>query len=160
MIGWALWFFLALPLFLVDGWLVQMACPVPCLTFALCLFLGLFARPSALPGLLLCAALARSLLIGGDTAVHVLILGIPVAILVPLRSVFYPQNPLWQCAAAAFLALAVPKLTGLLGRVAETVPTASTVGWTQLLAAVVLVPIAALGLRRLPPLSLFREVAE
>ena len=58
MIAWGVWFFVALPLFLLDSWLAATVWPVPGLTFALCLFLALHARASALPGLLICAALA------------------------------------------------------------------------------------------------------
>jgi hypothetical protein len=159
-IAWLLWFFLSLPLFLLDGWLVQEVWPVPSLTFALCMFLGLYARPSALPGLLLCAALARSVLVGGDAALHVLILGMPVSALVPLRLVFYRRHLLWQCTAASFLAVTVPKATAFLGRFAEAVPDAPPVSWSQILWAACAVPPATWVLRSIPPLSLFRESAE
>lgn len=160
MIRWPLWFFLALPLFMLDGWLAERVMPVPALTFAVCLYLGSFARLSALPGLLVCAALARSVLIGGDAAVHVLVLGLPIAALVPFRSVFYPQTLAWQASAGVFLALVVPKVTGLLARVAEAAPTVEPVGWTQLLVAAAAVPLATWVLRCTPPLLLFNEARE
>jgi len=160
MVVWVLWFFAALPLFLLDGWLAGRLWPVPNLTFAFCLFLGLHARPSALPGLLVCAALARSVTIGGDAALHVLILGIPTSVLLPLRVLFYRRHVLWQCAAAGFLALTVPKVTAFLGRFAETAPPVGSVTLSQILWAFALVPPACWLLRVLPPLSAFRERVE
>lgn len=160
MIAWGVWFFVALPLFLLDSWLAARLWPMPGLTFALCMFLGLHARATALPGLLVCAALARSALVGGDAAVHVLILGIPVSALVPLRVVFYRQRLLWQCVAAAFLALTVPRVTAFLGRFAEATPPVAPVSWEQVLWAVALVPGLTWLLRHMPPLSAFRESAE
>ena len=160
MIAWGVWFFVALPLFLLDSWLAAAVWSVPGLTFALCMFLGLYARVSALPGLLLCAALARSVLVGGDAALHVLILGIPVSVLVPLRLVFYRRRILWQCVAAGFLALTVPRVTVFLGRFAEAPPSVAPVGWEQILWAVALVPGLTWMLQHTPPLSSFREASE
>ncbi len=160
MIRWLLWFFLSLPLFLLDGWLVQVLWPVPALTFAMCLFFGLFARPSALPGLLVCAALAQSVLVGGDAAVHVLIFGVPTSVLLPFRLLFFRHHALWQCAAAGFLAFTVPKLTAFLGRFANAVPEVAPPSLLQMLWALLLVPPMAWLLRRVPPLSMFQEKAE
>lgn len=160
MIGWLAWFFLALPLFMLDGWLAERVLPVPAMTFAVCLFLGSFARPSALPGLLVCAALARSVTVGGDVAVQALILGLPVAALLPFRGVFYPRSLAWQAVAGGFLALGVPKITALLGRFSEAVPTAEPVEWGQLLVAALAVPAATWLLRQVPPLRWFGEARE
>ena len=160
MIVWPVWFFLSLPLFLLDGWLAHHVWPIPSLTFAFCLYLGLHARVRALPGLLVCAALARSVMVGGDAAVHVLILGIPASVLLPLRAVFYRRTVVWQWMAAAFLALTIPKITAFLGRFAEIAPTVAPVSWPQILWACAVVPPAAWLMRYLPPLSVFREVAE
>ena len=89
-----------------------------------------------------------------------LILGVPVSVLVPLRLLFYSRRLLWQATAAGFLALTVPKVTAFVGRFADSVPEVAPVGWSQLLWAAVLVPPATWLLRVLPPLSLFRETSE
>ena len=105
---WFLWFFGSLPLFVLDGWFVHAVAPVPAFTLATCLYCGLYARLGTVPGLLLCAALARSVLIPGDAALHLLVLGLPVAALLPTRGVFARSHVLWQALASAFLAVSVP----------------------------------------------------
>ena len=160
MIRWVVWFFAVLPVFVLDGWLVRVLWPVPALTLAVGLFLGLSARLAALPGLLLCAALARSVLVPGDAALHVLVLGIPVAVLVPLRAVFSRRHLLWQGAAAGFLALSVPAVTNFMGRFVATAPVPVATGWEQILWAAVLAPPSAWLLSRVPPLSGFVEPGE
>lgn len=115
MIAHAVWFGLALPFFLLDAWLARVAA-APDLSLVLALFCGLFARPSALPGLLLCGALARSVVAPGSLALHLLVLGIPVALLVPLRLWLFRRRLLLQLAAVAFLAHALPALAVYLAR--------------------------------------------
>ena len=159
MIRWAVWFFAALPLLLADAWLSRTLWPVPVLTLGFCLFCALFARTGAVPGLLVCVALARSVLGGGDAAVHVLVLGMPIAVLLPLRVLFSASHTLWQCAAAGFLAFALPKLSGLFARVLDSLPPPAPLDGTQVLWAVLLVPPASWLLQRLPPLAAFREAA-
>ena len=117
MIAWVLWFFVALHLFLLDGLLVSVSDWSPDLSLAVGLFCVLYARPSALPGILLCAALSRSVLLEGSAAIHLLTLGLPVAVLLPLRVVFSKRSLIWQCLASGFLAFMIPRLGGLLFRV-------------------------------------------
>lgn len=161
MIAWGLWFFLALPFFLLDGWLASRSVPGLDLTLAFCLYLALFARPQSLPGLLVVAGLARSVVLDGDAAVHVLALGVPVAVLVPLRTLLSRHHPAWQGLASAFLAWTEPHMGGLLARISQQPApdeTAATV--VSILAATVLVPLATWLLRRLPPLRFFAERSE
>lgn len=159
MIAWLLWFFLALPLFMLDGFLTRSITPLPALTLALALFLGLHARATAVPGLLICAGLARAVLMQGDAAAHVLVLGVPVLVLVALRGALSSGHWLWQAAAAALLALCVPKLPALLARFGDAAPLVSSVTGGQVLWAAVLVPFVAALLRWLPPLSSFTEAS-
>ena len=79
-----------------------------------CLYLSWFAQRSALPFLLLGVAIGRTLVDEATLPVHILVIGIPVALLLPLRSLFVAQRWLWQAVAAALLAVAVPKLAALL----------------------------------------------
>src|SRR5690606_11246979 len=123
MIAWVLWFFAVLHLFLLEGWFAGWTSLAPDLSLAVALFCPLYARPDALPGLLLCAALSRSILAEGTAAQQLLILGVPVAVLLPLRVVFSKGSVLWPCLASGFLAFTAPRITGLLYRVTgEGVP--------------------------------------
>jgi hypothetical protein len=157
MIAWLAWFFLVLPLFLLDGYLAARWLPLPCLTLALVLFLGLRARPGAVPGLLACAALARGLLMEGDAAGHLLVLGVPVAALIVARGAVVLRHPLVVAAVSAALAILVAKLPVLLARFGEAAPRVASLNGGQILWAALLVPVAAALLRRLPPLSAFAE---
>lgn len=166
MLGWVLWLFVALHLFLLDGVLKQLlTLPgglslAPDLTVCIALFLGLFARTATLPGLLFCAALSRSVFLPGSVFWHVLVLGLPVAMLLPLRVVFSARSPIWQCAAAGFLAYLIPRLAGLLFRLtAEGGAIAHTTA-AEVFVAMCLVPLMTWALRAVPPLSLFEEQPE
>ncbi len=160
MVGWLLFFFLAPQLFVLDGFLAQHLAYRPDLSVALCLVLALFVRTGCLPGLLFLAAIGRSMLVDGHFAVHFLAMGVPIAVLIPLRSLFFRRSFFYQCVAAGVLALTVPKtaaIFGMIGREAvEVVPV--TAG--SIAIAVVLVPPMAWLLRLLPPMSLFVEKTE
>ena len=108
----------------------------------------------------LCAGLARGVLLPGDAALHVLVLGVPVAVLLPARAVFFRGSTVLQCVAAAFLAVSTPKIAALLGRVTDQAPTALSVTIADVIWAALLVPPATWLLRRLPPLAQFQETSE
>lgn len=157
MIAWVLWFFLALHLFLLDGFLVGVSQWFPDLSLTVGLFCVLYARPSALPGILICAALSRSVLLDGSAASHLLILGLPVAVLLPLRVVFSKTSVLWQCLASGFLAFMMPRLTGLLFRVTGEGVLGTEVSSLDIFVAMCVVPVFTWLLRSLPPLSMLQE---
>lgn len=157
MIAWVLWFFLALHLFLLDGFLVGVSQWFPDLSLTVALFCVLYARPSALPGILICAALSRSVLLDGSAASHLLILGLPVAVLLPLRVVFSKTSVLWQCLASGFLAFMMPRLTGLLFRVTGEGVLGTEVSSLDIFVAMCVVPVFTWLLRSLPPLSMLQE---
>lgn len=159
MISWVLWLFVALHLFLLEGALSLVA-PVLDLSVALCLFMALFARPRAVPGLLITTALARAVLVPGSAALHVLALGIPVAVLLPLRGIFSRKFYLWQCAVTAFLAITQPRLLALLARLTEDDVPGGTLDAGQLFWAMLLVPPLVFVLRSVPPLNRFQEKSE
>jgi hypothetical protein len=155
-----LWFFVSLWWFLADAWLARAAAGFAVdLGVAFCLFAALSARASALPWLVLCAALARALVCGGAACVHVLLLGVPIAALFPLRRAALPH---WLVAilAAAILAAALPGLSALAQRLAEGAPPPlPRASWLSLLWTMGTAPIAAAVLGRLPPLWFFRAVS-
>jgi len=157
MIAWVLWFFVALHLFLLDGLLVSVSDWSPDLSLAVGLFCVLYARPSALPGILLCAALSRSVLLEGSAAIHLLTLGLPVAVLLPLRVVFSKRSLIWQCLASGFLAFMIPRLGGLLFRVTGDGVAAVDVSSLDIFVAMCVVPVFTWLLRSLPPLSMLQE---
>ena len=159
MISWVLWLFVALHLFLLEG-AVALVAPVLDLGVALCLFMALFARPRAVPGLLIASALARAVLVPGSAALHVLALGIPVAVLLPLRGFFSRKFYLWQCAVTAFLAITQPRLLALLARLTEDDVPGGTLDAGQLFWAMLLVPPLVFVLRSVPPLNRFQEKSE
>lgn len=158
MIGWFLWFFLAPYLFLVEG-LLAGALPFRIdLAAAVCLFAALFVRTGAVPGFLLCAALGRALLEDGDTAVHFLSMGIPVAILLPARLAFVERSWTIQVLCAAFLALTMGPVASFFAELSrQPVDVAAAGSWTAVLVTAFLAPAAAGALRMLPPFGLFAE---
>lgn len=160
MIAWVLWFFAALHLFLLEGWLAGWTTLVPDLSLAVALFCALYARPDALPGLLLCAALSRSILAEGTAAQHLLILGVPVAVLLPLRVLFSKGSVLWPCVASGFLAFTAPRITGLLHRVTGEGVAVPPVSALQIFIAMCSIPLVTWLLRSVPPLSLFQEARQ
>ncbi len=157
MIRWIAWFLLVPQAFLVAGWAGESGLPIVDLGALLCLFCALFAEPRQLPGLLLGAAVGRAIVDEATIPVQILVLGVPIAVLLPLRTLFYRHQLWWQIAAIAFCAVAIPKLAGLGGRWFDQ-PSASAmldgarVVWTALLGPLLLWP-----LRRLPPLRSFAE---
>ena len=157
MIAWLLWFFLALHLFLLDGYLAGLTAAAPELSLAVALFCALYARPSALPGLLLCAALSRSVLMEGTAASHLLILGMPVAVLLPMRILFSRGSVLWPCLASGFLAFVMPRVGGFLFRLTGDGTPGLSLNGFEIFLAMCIVPLVTLLLRTVPPLSMFEE---
>ena len=154
---WPLWFLLVPQAFLVAGWAGESGLPVVDLGALLCLFCALFAEPRLLPLLLLGMAVGRAIVDEATIPVQILVLGVPVAVLLPLRSLFYRHQLWWQVAAIALCAVAIPKLAGLCGRwfdqpSASAALDVSRVAWTAALG-----PVLLWLLRRLPPLRQFAE---
>ena len=160
MIAWVLWCFLVLHLFLLEGAVSAGFAPVLDASVGLCLFMALFARPRALPGLLVSTALARAALVPGSAALHVLALGIPIAVLLPLRSVLSRKLYLWQCAVTAFLAISQPRLLGLRARLTGEELPLGALDAQRLFWAMLLLPPLVFLLRRLPPARRFVEGSE
>ncbi|MCA8943887.1 MAG: hypothetical protein KDB80_15090 [Planctomycetes bacterium] len=156
-LAWIVWFFLVPQLFWLDRVLAGTLVRPLDLGLAVCFVLALFARTRALPALLLAAAVGRSLIDDGSVALHFLALGVPVAVLLPARGVF--RGIVWQASAAAFLALAVPRVGGFFARITHTgldavePSTVASVVW-----AAILVPPVGWLMRQLPPLAAFVEV--
>jgi hypothetical protein len=158
-VPWAAWFFVALHLFLLDGLVLRLGLPLPDLAVVFCLFAAVAARSSALPGLLICAALGRSVFVEGGLGAQILVLGIPIAILLPLRLVFFRRNFLWQAIVAGFLAWSLPRLEVFVGRFADASTVVTPVTSLPFVAMVAGPPLAWL-LGRLPPTSTFVERVE
>lgn len=154
---WLAWFLLVPPSFLLAGLWRDAGLPPLDVAVLLCLFLAFFAEQRALPWLLLGAAAGRTIADGASLWVQILVLGVPVAVLLPLRAMFFGQRWLWQATAAALCAIALPHLDGLGGRWFGP-PAASLPrdGWHVVASALLLPPLLAL-VRRLPPLAAFGE---
>lgn len=156
---WAAWFLLAPQAYLLAG--LWRDCGLPAFDMGVlwCLFLAFFAERAALPWLLLGAALGRALVDDASLALQVLVLGAPVAALLPLRLLLHGQRWLHQAVAAAAVAFGLPRFASWLGEwfaqpAASAPPDVFTVMWT----AVVVPPLLALA-RRLPPCRGFTEAA-
>ena len=156
-----LWWFLCVPqFFLVAGVWRDAGLPGLDPSVLLCMFLGFFADRRALPWLLFGAALGRAVVDEAGLWVQILVLGIPVAAMLPLRGLFFGQRWLWQALAAAVCAIALPHLAGLGGRWFHQPSASSSLdGWHVVWQALLLPPLLGL-LRRLPPLRGFEEEVE
>jgi hypothetical protein len=154
---WILWFALAPQAFLVAGFWRDAGLPPIDAAVLFCLFLGFFADRKAVPWLLLGGALGRAMVDEATLPVQILVLGVPVAVLLPLRGFFFGQRWIWQALGAAVCAVAVPRLAGLCGRVFDQ-PSASAQleGLSVLWAALLLPPLLWLA-RQLPPFEAFEE---
>ncbi|MBL8753476.1 MAG: hypothetical protein JNK15_09260 [Planctomycetes bacterium] len=155
---WLLWFLLAPQTFLLAGLWHDVGLPAFEIGALACLHLALFAERRSVPWLLLGLAMGRALVDDASLPIHLLVLGIPVAVLLPLRTVLPGAWLPLQVAVALLYAVAIPKLSLLLG-VVFAQPTAAgrldggVVAWSA-----VLVPALLVGLRRLPPWAAFEEV--
>jgi len=155
--AWAVWFLAALHLFLLEGFLGSLSVQWVDGGAVIALFLALHARPHAIPALLLGAALGRGVLVEGGVALHLLAVGIPVAVLLPMRAVFFRRQLLWQLVAALFLVFSVPRVAQLLGTVLRhDVAVVAPSGW-QIVWAMLAVPLVAWALACVPLVARFVE---
>jgi hypothetical protein len=155
---WLLWFALVPQLFLLDGVLRGIGGPGFDVGVALCLFLAWYAEPRAIAVLLLGAAIGRAIVDEAVLPVQILVLGVPVAVLLPLRGFLAHQRYLWQAVGGALCAVAVPKLAWLCG-VWFAEPSASAfMDGRRVVVTSLLLPPVLWCLRRLPPLRAFAEV--
>ena len=156
-----IWWFGAVPqLFLLAGYLRDFGLPPIDMAVFGALFLAWFAEVRALPMLLLAVAIGRALVDQASLPVHLLVIGVPVAVLLPLRSLFVAQHWLWQVMAASVLAVAIPKLSGLCTRIFDQpTSTASLDPWQVFWAAALLPPLLWVA-RTLPPFRAFTDPAE
>ena len=154
---WLLWFALAPHTFLLAGILRDLGLPGFDFGALACLYLAFFAERSALPWLLLGFAAGRCLVDAASLPVQLLVLGIPVGVLLPLRALFFGQNWFALFGAAALCAAAIPRLAALCGALfdqpsATAVTDLGSVLWTTLL-----VPPLLWVLRVVPPFAQFKE---
>lgn len=154
---WLLWFVLVPQGYLVAGWAGESGLPIVDLGALLCLFCALFAEPRLLPGLLLGAAVGRAIVDEATIPVQILVLGVPIAVLLPMRSLFYRHQLWWQIVAVALCALAIPKLAGLCGRWFDQPSASAVLDGTRVFWTALLGPVLLWLLRRLPPLRQFAE---
>jgi len=159
MIRWGLWFVLVPQAFLLAGWLGEAGLAAIDAGALLCLYLAWFARPHALPGLLLGAAVGRAVVDEAGVAVQILVLGVPVAALLPLRALFYRHQLGWQIAVTAVFAVAVPRCAALCGAWFDQPSAAAVLDGERVLWTSLLGPLLLAVLRRLPPLAAFVERA-
>lgn len=157
---WFWWFLLVPQGFLLVGLLQDLGLPPLDMAVLSSLYLSWFAQRSALPFLLLGVAIGRTLVDEATLPIHILVTGIPVALLLPLRTMFVAQRWLWQAVAAALLAIAIPKLSGLFGRAFDQPSVSSILNGWQVVWSALLVPPLLSVLRFLPPFVGFTESAD
>lgn len=126
---------------------------------AACLFLAFFAPVRAMPLLLVLLAVGRALIDEAALPVHVLVLGVPTAVLLPLRRVFHARRWFVLTLAAAAVAVAVPRLAQLLGRIFEQPTTGALLEPAVVFWSALLSPPLLLLASRLPPLSASSEAS-
>ncbi len=157
MTRWLCWLLLGPQLFLLWRWLQDLGAPPLDVSVLVCLHLAFFAERRAVPWLLLGAAFGRALVDDAAVPVQILVLGVPVAVLLPLRTWLFGQRWFWQVIAAAFTAVFVPYLALFCGRwFAQPSAGAAVHGWTVFWSALLVPPLLA-ALRAVPPWSMFEE---
>jgi len=157
---WLLWFLLVPQAFLLVGFLQDLGLPRIDMAVFAALYLAWFAQVRALPALLLGVAIGRALVEQATLPVHLLVVGVPVAVLLPLRAMFVAQRWVWQAFAAALLAVSVPKLAALCGRIFDQPAPAGHVDAWSLLWAALLLPPLLLSARFVPPFRAFTEPSQ
>lgn len=157
---WLWWFLIVPQAFLVVGYLRDLGLPAVDMAVLAALYLAWFAQVPALPFLLLGVAVGRALVDQASLPVHLLVIGVPVAVLLPMRALFVAQRWLWLVLAAALLAVLIPKLSGFCGRLFDEPSAASGVDPWRVLWAAVLLPPLLLAVRLLPPFRAFTEPSE
>ncbi len=157
MTRWLAWFVLAPQAFLLCGLLASLGLPRIDCAAAMCVYLALFADVRALPGLLLGAAVGRALVDEAAIPVQILVIGVPVAVLLPTRPLFYRHHLWWQGIAALACAIAVPKLAGLCGEWFGQPSASSQLSWPTVFFTALLGPLLFWPLSKLPPLRSFAE---
>lgn len=151
-----MWSVLVLHLFLLDVWVAERFGAWLPLPAAVCVYCALFADARALPVVLLPAAAARALMLESPLPVEILALGVPVALLLPLRPWLH-QAVAYQWAAGFLAVVALPRLSMLFSRVAGGALVTPSVPWWEAVVAVLLVPLCVAGIRRLPPLNRLQQ---
>lgn len=154
---WLLWFVLAPQAFLLAGLAASFGTPLLDCGALLCVFCALFADVRLLPGLLLGAAVGRAMVDEASIPVQLLVVGVPIAVLLPLRSIFDRHHFWWQALAASLCSVAVPKLAGLCGSWFDQPSASSQLDLHNVLLTTFVGPILLWPLRRLPPLRSFTE---
>ena len=125
----------------------------------MCLYLAFFARRRAVPWLLLGAAIGRAIVDEASLPVQILVIGVPTAVLLPMRGLFYGQRWLWQVVAAAACAVAVPRLAGLCGRLFDQPSASAQLDAIAVMWAALLSPPLLWLARHLPPFAGFEDPA-
>ncbi len=153
---WLLWFLLAPWSFLLAGVWSDAGLPPFDMGALGCLFLAFRAQRAAVPWLLLGLALGRALVDEASLPVQILVLGVPVGLLLPLRALLFGR---WLALAAAALAcsFAIPTLAGFFGRVFAQPSASAAVDGAALAWSVLLVPLLLFVARALPPCRAFEE---
>jgi hypothetical protein len=154
---WLLWFLLAPQTWLLGGLWRDAGLPPIDVGVLVCLHLAFFAERAAVPWLLLGMAIGRCLVDEASLPIHLLVLGIPVAVLLPLRTLLFGQRWVLQALGALVCAIAIPRLSELLGRVFDQPSSAATLEPAVVAWSAVLAPLLLLLLRRLPPWAAFEE---
>ena len=154
---WLLWFALAPHTFLVAGLGRDLGLPAFDFGVLACLYLAFFAERSALPWLLFGLAAGRGLVDAAALPVQLLVLGIPVGVLLPLRALVFGQSWLALLGAAALCASVIPRLAVLLGAVFDQPSTTATTGFASVLWTTLLAPPLLWLLRAVPPFAAFEE---
>ncbi len=155
---WTWWFLWVPQAWLLGGLWRDAGLPPIDVGAVACLFLGFFAERAAVPWLLLGCALGRAMVDEASLPVQILVLGVPVAVLLPLRTLFHGHRWGSQALAAAACAVVIPKLAGLCGDWFDQPSAAASLhGPTVLWSALLLPPLLALA-RTVPPCRAFDEV--
>lgn len=154
---WLFWYLLAPWSFLLAGLWSDSGLPPFDMGVLACLYLAFAAERGAVPWLLLGLALGRALVDEASLPIQILVLGVPVAVLLPLRTFLFGQRWLWTCLSAAVCAWMIPTLAAFFGQVFDQPSAGAAVDFEVVGWSAVLVPGGLFLLRALPPWAAFEE---
>lgn len=151
---------LAVCLCLGEAWLGEALSALPFVSLGLLVFTTAYVRVGWIAWVVLCLATAHAVVYAGDLALHLLALGVPLALLLPVRTALFGREWALLATLAALYGIVVPLWTEALsgwvpGRGPVGAPLGASLWLLPVLMAAALFACAACV--RIPPFAALVE---